>query len=83
MGTQDKEVDEIDHQLTEDDGKLVPAHQHTADMRGRYLSYIHRTDGGCQSHTYTTDDTVDIEHDKQRERGLALLEKDKLRIHAS
>ena len=36
-----EEVDEINHQLTEDDGKLVPADQHTTDVTRRNLTDKH------------------------------------------
>ena len=81
--TQDEEVDEIDNQLTEDDGKLVPRDKHAPDVRRSHLADIHGTDGGGQAYANAADDAVDIEHDEQRERGHAMLESHKLRIHAA
>ena len=45
MGTHYDEIDEVNHQLTEDDGKLIAAHQHTAHIARSDFADIHRTDG--------------------------------------
>ena len=42
---EDDEVDEINDELTEDDGELVPGYQHTTDVGWCDFAYIHRTDG--------------------------------------
>ena len=42
---EDEEVNEINHQLTEDDGKLVAGDEHASDVGGCYLADIHRADG--------------------------------------
>ena len=79
----DEEVDEVNQQLTEDNGKLVPRNKHTANIRRCNLANIHRADGRSQTYTDTTDDTIDVEHDEQREARSAVLEEQKLRFHAS
>ena len=65
MVAKDKEVDEINHQLTKDDGKLVPANQHTTDITWGNLTNIHRTNSRSQAYTNTTNNTIKIEDDKQ------------------
>jgi beta-glucosidase len=57
----DDEVDEIDHQLAEDNGKLVPRYQHSTDIRRCHLADIHRADSRCQTHANTANDTVNVE----------------------
>ena len=83
MVAQDEEVHEVDHQLTEDDGKLVTRYQHAADVRRCHLADIHRTDGRSQSYTNTADDTVEVEHDEQRVRRTAVVEEQELRVHGA
>ena len=65
MVAQNEEVHEIHHQLTEDNGELVPADEHASDVRGCHLTDIHRTDSRGETHTDTTDHTVEVEHDQQ------------------
>ena len=78
---QDEEVDEVNHQLTEDDGKLVPRDEHASDVRGSHLADVHRADGRGQTYADTTDDAVDVEHDEQRVGGFAVVEEQELWIH--
>ena len=68
----DEEIDKIHHQLTEDDGKLVPRHEHATDVAGGNLADIHRAYGRSKSHANTTYHTVNIKDDEQGEIGLAL-----------
>ena len=72
MGTEDDEVYEIYHKLSEDDGKLVPAYKHAADVAWGNLADIHRTDGRCHTHSDTSENAVEVEYDKKRPGGLAL-----------
>ena len=65
MVAEDEEVHEVNHQLTEDNGKLVPRHEHTSYIRGSHLTDIHRADGRGQTYADTTDHTVDVKHDQQ------------------
>ena len=83
MVAQDEEVDEVHHQLTKDNGELVPRHEHASDVRGSHLTDIHRTDGRSQSHADTTNHTIDVEHDEQRVGRSTMLEEHKLRLHRS
>ena len=80
MVSQDEEVDKIDYQLTEDDGKLVPGNQCTADTARSDFGNIHRTDGRSQSHTYTTYDAVKIERQQKRIGGFPVRKYQKFRI---
>ena len=83
MLAEDEEVDEVDHQLSEDDGKLVPRHEHASDVRRCHLADIHRADGRCQSYADAADDAVDVEGDEQAEGGMAFLKEEKLGRHAA
>lgn len=81
MVAEDEEVDKVGDQLAEDDGELVPRHQHTTDAARCYLTDIHRADGRGQTHTDTADDAVDVEHYEQRQGRLALRQHHRLGIH--
>ena len=83
MVAQNEEIDEIDYQLTKDNGKLVPRYKHAADIGGSHLANVHRADGRGQTYANATDDAVDIEHHEQGERGYALLENHEFRLHAA
>ena len=61
----DEEVHEIDHQLSKDDGKLVPRHKHTSYLIRRNFTDIHRADGRSQADSDAADDAIDIEHHEQ------------------
>ena len=77
MTAQNHEVDEIDHQLAKDDGKLVPGHEHAANLGRSDLADVHGTDGRCQAHTHTTDDAVEIEgHEQVLRRSLPFKEQE-------
>ena len=78
---EDEEVDEVDDELSEDDGKLVPRDEHAADVAGCHLADVHRTDGRGQSDADAANDAIDVEHDEQRIRGHAMLEEQELRLH--
>ena len=62
MRSEDDEVDEIHHELSEDNRKLVPADEHSADIARCHLADIHRTDGRRHSYTEAAKHTVGIEH---------------------
>ena len=81
--TENEEVDKVDNQLTEDNGKLVPGNKHASDIRGCYLTDIHGADGRCQTDTDTADNTIDVEHDEQRKCGSSVLKEQKFWIHAT
>ena len=81
MIAQDEEVNEIDHQLTKDNGKLVPTDKHTTDIGRRHLTDIHRTDGRGKSHADTADHPIYIKGNKQRIGRESVFKKQKLRIH--
>lgn len=83
MIPKNEEVDEINHQLTEDDSKLVPADQHTTDVARRNLTDIHRTYSRCQTHTDTANHTIEVEHDEKRKIRFALWQHQRLRTHRS
>ena len=80
---EDEEVNEINHQLTEDDGKLVAGDEHASDVGGCYLADIHRADGWCETYADATDDAVDVEHDEQRVAGFSVGEEQELGLHGS
>ena len=65
MVAQDEEVHKVDHQLTEDDGELVPRDEHTSYIRRRHLADIHRADGRSQAYSDTADHTIEVEHDEK------------------
>ena len=69
---EDEEVDEIDDELAEDDGELVPRDEHAADVGGRHLADVHGADGRGQTYAYAANDAVDVEGDEQREGGHAM-----------
>ena len=81
MIAQDEEVNEIDHQLTKDNGKLVPTDKHTTDIGRRHLTDIHRTDSRGKSHANTTNHPIYIKGDKQRIGRNTVFKKEELRIH--
>ena len=83
MVAQDEEVDEINYQLTEDDGELVPRNEHAADVRRSHLADIHRANGRSQTHADTANDTVKVEHNQQRIGGNTMLEEQEFRVHAA
>ena len=77
MTAQNKEVDKVNHQLTEDNGKLIPRHQCSANVARSDFGNVHRTNGGSQPHTYTAQDTVEIEsHQKRIGRNAMLKEQE-------
>ena len=80
MIAQDNEIYEIHNQLTEDNRKLVPRNQSTADIRRSNLSNIHRTYSRCQTHTYTSEHTIEIESPEQRVCRCSMFKNQKLRI---
>lgn len=65
MIAQYEEIHKIHNQLSEDNSKLVTAHQHTTDVRRSHLTDIHRTDGRGESNTNTAYHTIEIKHDEQ------------------
>ena len=71
MGAENDEINEINHELAEDDGKLVPAHKHAADVARGHLTDVHGADGGGHAHAYAAQHTIEIEHDEQIPRGTA------------
>ncbi len=83
MFAHDDEVDEVNHQLTEDDSKLVPAYEHSADVAWGNLTDIHRTDSRSHTHTDTTEHTVEIEDNEQGPVGLSLWKNVSLWFHGA
>ena len=83
MRAHDDEVDKVNHQLTEDDGKLVPAYQHTADVARSHLADIHRTDGRSHTHTDTAEHAIEVEHHQERPVRLSLRQDVRFRFHRS
>ena len=83
MGTHDDEIDEVNHQLTEDDGKLIAAHQHTAHIARSDFADIHRTDGRSHTNTDTTQHTIEVEYHQQRPVGMSLRQEIRFRFHGS
>ena len=81
MVTQNEEVHEVDHQLTEDNGKLVPADEHSSDIRRCHLTDIHRADSRSQSYADTTDDAIDIEYKEQGVERLTMFKENEFRFH--
>ena len=79
--TEDEEVDEVDHQLAEDNGELVPAHQLAASVGRRHLADIHRADGAGQTYAHAANHAVDVEHPQQTLCGFSLGEEEELGIH--
>ena len=80
MAANDEEVDEIHHQLTENDGKLVPGNQ-ASPFAGRCnFGNVHRADGRCQSHAKASQDTVSVERDQQTRGRDAFLKEQEFRI---
>ena len=77
------EVDKINYKLAEDDSKLVPADKHTTNLIRSYLTDVHRTDGRCQAYANTTDDTIDIESNKEFKYRHATIKEKHLRIHTA
>ena len=45
MLAEDEEVDEVNDQLAEDDGKLIPRHKSATDIGWLHLGNIHWADG--------------------------------------
>ena len=79
---EDEEVDKVYHELTEDDGELVPADEHATDARGCYLTDIHRADSRCHAHADAAKDAVEVKDDEQRPCRLAVgQESERLRCH--
>ncbi len=80
MLAKNQEIDEINHQLTEDYGKLVPRHECSTHVARRHLGDIHRTDGRSQTYAYATKHTVGVESPQQRNAGLAVFKEQELGI---
>ena len=78
---EDDEIDEVNHQLAEDYGKLVPRNERAADVRRRHLGYVHGADGRGQAHAHASDDAVDVERHEQLEVWHAMLEYQELGLH--
>ena len=72
MISHNDEIDKIDHQLTEDDSKLIPTYQHTTYITWCDFSNIHRTNSRSHTYTDTTQDTIEVENDKQSPVRLSL-----------
>ena len=81
MRTHNQEVDKVNHQLTEDNGKLVPTNQHTAHITWCDFANIHRTDGRSHSHADTTEHTIEVKHYEQGPVGLSLRKDIAFRLH--
>ena len=65
MTAQNHEVDEINHQLAKDNGKLIPRHEHAANLGGSNLTDVHGADSRCQTHAHTADNAVEVEGHEQ------------------
>ena len=72
MCTHDEVIGEIDYQLTEDDGKLVPGNKCAAFVCRRYLSNIHRADCRSQADAYAAEDAVAVKDFQQGLGGYAV-----------
>ena len=78
---EDDEIDEVDHELAEDDGKLVPRDERSAYVRRRHLGNVHGADGRGKAHAHASDDAVDVERHEQFEVWHAMLEYQELGLH--
>ncbi len=78
-----EEVDEVHHQLAENDGELVPRNERAADSRRGHLGDIHGADSRCQANSHATYYTVDVEGHQKAERGLAVVKEEEFRIVAA
>ena len=78
-----QEIDKVNHQLAKDDGELVPAHQHAADIGRGHLANIHGANG--RSHTYTdaAQNAIEVEYDEQVPSGYPVREQPSLGIHGA
>ena len=81
MISHNDEIDKIDHQLTEDDSKLIPTNQHTTYITWCDFSNIHRTNSRSHTNTNATQDTIDVENNKQSPVWLSLWQDVALRFH--
>ncbi len=80
MLAENKEVDEVHHELAENDGELVPRHERAAKVARCHLGYVHGAYRRGKADAHTTDDAIDIECHQQIERRLAIGEEEKFRI---
>ena len=83
MLAENKEVDEVHHELAENDGKLVPRHERAAKVARCHLGYVHGAYRRGKADAHTTDDAIDIECHQQRKCRFAVCEEEKFRTVAS
>ena len=81
MISHNDEIDKIDHQLAEDDSKLIPTYQHATYITWCDFSNIHRTNSRSHTNTNATQDTIDVENNKQSPVWLSLWQDVALRFH--
>ena len=80
MVSQDDEIDEIDDQLSEDDGKLVPADQFSTHVSRCHFADIHRANSRSKSYAYAAQYSICVEGSEQWSRGVSLFEEKKLGV---
>ena len=81
MISHNDEIDKIDHQLTEDDSKLIPTYQHATYITWCDFSNIHRTNSRSHTNTNATQDTIEVENNKQSPVWFSLWQDVALRFH--
>ena len=74
MVAHNQEVDEVNHQHTEDNGKLVTRYQCSTNIRGCNFCDVHRTYGRGKTYTDTAQYAIQIECDEQFHVWLTVVE---------